>query len=45
MECENYIIIEGNRAFFLVRPEKPQRLMRELRKLGVEGEGVIEWCG
>jgi hypothetical protein len=44
-ECENFIFIEGEKIFFLVKPAKPQRLLRALRELGVEGEGRVEWCG
>jgi hypothetical protein len=45
MERENYIIISRDKIFFLVRPAKPNRLLRALRELGVEGEGMVEWCG
>jgi hypothetical protein len=45
MERENFIIISRDKIFFLVRPAKPQRLLRALRELGVEGEVKIEWCG
>jgi hypothetical protein len=46
MERENYIIVERDRFFVLVRREpERERIVEELKKLGVEGEVKIEWCG
>lgn len=47
VRCDNLVYVDENEAFFLVHldPEETEKLMAQLKELGIEGQPEVVYCG